>query len=413
MLAPRWSPVDGSTYWPATNTSWNVPLADSAGGVGFYRVVLASSPGPSRGTLVSNLLIKSFSSNDVAVVLKTLPVPGTEAAPVEAWRLVYTTLDAFGLATQASTLLVIPQSNPTNISLVCYQHGTSTLREDVPSRLNAEGNLGVVLGASGYLAVLPDDLGLGDSPGAQPYHHAKSEAIAVVDALRAARNFLDQRKIVWNRRLFLTGYSQGGHVALATQRELEQHYTNEFSVIASAPCAGAYDLSGTTFQDFISNRLPPNPYYFALFLNAYVEIYHLAPRLADLLQSPFDVRIPPLLDGTHSSDEINAAMPPHPVDALKPEVLAALKSDAHHPLRLALQENDLYAGWVPQAPTRFYHCAADQDVLVANSLVTVASFKAAGAPSVEYRDPFSFANHPLCALFALPEAKAWFDSLRP
>lgn len=407
---PDWKPLGGASGWPIATTHWSGPRPTFLSPATFFR--LMSVTAPPRGQLITNVLLKNLSVADVAAVLTQYPVPGLSAAAVDAWRIQYATVDAFGAPTRASALVVIPKDLSKRLPLVSYQHGTSSRREDVPSRMNGEANLGIVMAAAGYLTVLPDYLGLGDSPGFHPYHHAKSEATAVVDALRATRALFVAQSVPWNGQLFLTGYSHGGHSTLAAQKELELFHTDEFTLTASAPCAGAYDLSGTTFADFLSSRVPPNPYYYGMFLSAFVQIYGLAPQLADLLQPPYNQTLPPLLDSQHSGSEINAAMPAHPKDVLKPEILAALATDANHPLHAAMRDNDLHTGWVPKTKTRLYHCAGDQDVLVANSKVAESTFKAAGATSVEFIDPFPLADHGFCALFALLGTKNWFDSLR-
>jgi hypothetical protein len=61
---------------------------------------------------------------------------------------------------------------------------------------------------------------------------------------------------------------------------------------------------------------------------------------------------------------------------------------------------------------RMYHCAADQDVIIANSLVTYASFQAQGATQVQFFDPQPTADHTGCAEPSFLLVKAWFDSLR-
>jgi hypothetical protein len=376
----------------------------------FFRLLPQEAAG--RGALASHALLRHFTAAEVDALLKANNVPGIPAAAVDAWKIIYATIDAHGEPTRASALVVVPAAPTHPLALGSYQHGTVTLREDVPSRLNTEGNLGIILGTAGYVAVLPDYLGLGDSPGFHPYHHAKSEATAVVDGLRAGRDLLALLDVDWNRQVFLTGYSQGGHATLAAQRELEQFHTNEFTLTASAPGAGAYDLSGTTAADFLSARTQPNPYYFPYFLKAYVEVYGWVPDFAALLRAPYDTSLPPLLDGAHDGGDINAVMPAHPLEILKPEVLESFRTDPNDPLRAALRDNDLQTGWVPVTPTRLYHCRGDMDVLFANSQVAFDAFKAAGATKIELVDPFSVANHSLCVPFALLGAKTWFDSLR-
>jgi hypothetical protein len=245
----------------------------------------------------------------------------------------------------------------------------------------------------------------------QPYHHARSEATAAVDLLRAVRTWCSTNDVALNGQLFLAGYSQGGHATLTLQRELESYHGGEFTVTASAPMAGAYDLSGVTADDVLSGRPQPNPYYFGLLLAAYQDVYRLTNNLADWLVPPYDTTLPPLLRGTNTGSQINAAMPANVTSVLQPDVLAALRADLAHPLRLALRDNDLYR-WTPKSPTRLFHCSGDQDVPYANSEVALASFHNRGASQVSLEDPQPGADHTGCALPSLLAAQAWFDSLR-
>src|SRR5262249_23460589 len=159
----------------------------------------------------------------------------------------------------------------------------------------------------------------GASPGLHPYHHARSEATACVDMLRAARTICATNGVPLTNQLFLCGYSQGGHATMALLRELETYHTNEITVTACAPMAGAYDLSGVTTANFLSGKSQPNPYYFIYLLAAYQEVYHLVPDLADLLAPPYNTTLPPLLNGASDGSDINLAMPTDPAQILKPE----------------------------------------------------------------------------------------------
>jgi hypothetical protein len=179
---------------------------------------------------------------------------------------------------------------------------------------------------------------------------------------------------------------------MALLRELEAYHTNEFSVTACAPMAGAYDLSGVTTTNFLSGVTQPNPYYFLYLLAAYQDVYHLAPSLGAMLASPYDTNLPAMLRSNLTSAQINAAMPGDPVQILKSEVLAGFRNNPRHPLRLALQDNDVYR-WLPRAPLRLYHCQADMDVIIANSEVALASFQALGDAQVQLIDPLRTADH--------------------
>jgi len=61
---------------------------------------------------------------------------------------------------------------------------------------------------------------------------------------------------------------------------------------------------------------------------------------------------------------------------------------------------------------RLYHCAADRDVIIANSEVALAAFQSLGATQVQLFDPVPNTNHLGCSQPSLLGAKAWFDSLR-
>src|SRR5262249_1463453 len=151
---------------------------------------------------------------------------------------------------------------------------------------------------------------------------------------------------------------------------------------ACACMAGAYDLSGGTTADGVSGRAQPNPYYFLYLLGAYEQVYHFSPTLEGVLAPPYDTTLPPLLNGKDTRGEINAAMPAVPTQILTPEYFQDFKDNPRHPFRLALENNDLYR-WRPVSPLRLYHCAADRDVIFANSEVALASFHALGATQVE------------------------------
>jgi hypothetical protein len=214
-----------------------------------------------------------------------------------------------------------------------------------------------------------------------------------------------------SEQLFLCGYSQGGHAAMALHRDLEAYHSDEFTITASAPMAGAYDLSGVTADDILAGRPMPNPYYFAYLLASYQEVYRLTNSLAALLREPYDTTLPPLLNGAASGGDINAAMPARATLVLKPEVLAAFETNPRHRLRLALQDNDVY-DWTPRAPLRMYHCAGDQDVIFLNSIAALASFYRRGAAHVELIDPLPTGDHGACTVPSFLAVKEWFDTFR-
>ncbi|MCX8109248.1 MAG: hypothetical protein N3G20_10635 [Verrucomicrobiae bacterium] len=406
--APFWLVPRASVPWPISEPTWQDSCVCEP--KRFYRVIAV--PKTDRGRLLQNVFLGSYTAFQINIALWMAGIPLTVSHDVDVYKLLYQTIDPVGAPTFASGALVIPKSAGVTWPLLSYQHGTVARKDEAPSAVgSSEQWLGVIFAACGYVTALPDYLGLGDSPGIQLYHHASSEATAAVDMLRATRTFCATKGILLNNQLFLAGYSQGGHATMALHRELEEYHSREFGLTASAPMAGAYDLSGVTTEDALSGRPMPNPHYFALLFAGYQSVYRLSASLADILAPPYDTLLPPLLDGYHSGSEINSIMPRDITKVLRPDYLERLRRDPNHPLRLALKDNDLYR-WTPRAPMRLYHCAGDSDVIFANSQVALACFHARGATHVTLVDPNSSAGHGSCAQPAFLMAKRWFDSFR-
>jgi len=199
---------------------------------------------------------------------------------------------------------------------------------------------------------------------------------------------------------------------MALHRELEKYHTNEFTVTASAPMAGPYDMSGVELNDLLSPRCPPNPYYYAYVLMAYQRVYGLATGWSELLTPPYHTTLPPLFNGNTGGGTINAYLPACNVSTILPAALrSALQNDPGCPFRQALRDNDVHQ-WKPISPMRLYHCAADADVPVANSQVAYSNFLARGATQVQLIDPLPTGDHGSCSLPSLSAAKTWFDSLK-
>ena len=410
MANSIWLPLSSPQQpWPTLQTQWYDPIY-STQVMRFYRAV-AVQPAV-RGRLISATLTTNFSAFTLDLAYLANGINLTAQYGVNCYKVVYETIDPLGGRTTASGGLYIPQQTGVSWPLVSYSHGTTTQTNDVPSMsLNNDAFAGVAFASVGYLSVVADLLGLGVSPGFHPFLHARSEATASVDMLRAARAYCASNSISLNGQVFLAGYSQGGHTEMALHRELEMYHTNEFTVTASAPMAGPYDLSGVELNDILSARCPPNPYYAAYVLVAYQSVYHLAPSYADLLVPPYNTTLPPLFNGNTSGSNINSAMPASNISSIfTPSVHNSLTNDPGSPLYTALRDNDLDR-WRPLAPVRLYHCDGDMDVPYANSQVAYSNFLAQGS-SVQLVDPSPGANHTGCAIPALEAAKAWFDTLK-
>lgn len=249
-------------------------------------------PPPTAGTLIENPppLVGSFSTTELlnlvnlnSVATHILDFILDPQCGVNVHQIRYNTLDPVQQPTTASGALMIPTG--TNAAcqgprpIVVYAHGTQPEKAfniaNLSNSDNAEGLLiAAAFAAQGYIVVAPNYAGLDTST--LPYHpflHADQQSKDTSDALAAARSALPTSSaptITDNGRLFITGYSQGGFVAMATHRLLQ---TNGVPVVASAPMSGPYALSAFGDAVFQGEVIESAPLLVTWLLTAYQRIY--------------------------------------------------------------------------------------------------------------------------------------------
>lgn len=370
-----------------------------------------------RGTLLTDSLLASYTAAEVSVLYSQNGIPpGILASDygVEEYKIRYQTIDADGSPTFATGLLAIPIGSTCPAPLGVYNHGTFSDYASMPSNLGTEHMLGVGYAASGYVGVLPDLVGYGESPGFPNYQHAKSTGTANVDMLRAARHFCATKGIELNGQLFITGYSQGGHSAMAAHREIETYYSDEFTVTACAPLSGAYDMSGTQTDFIFDGDYYEGNVYMGYIIMAFKEIY---PELinwefSEVFQPPYDTLLFNRLTAfTTPLGELNGMLPTNPADLIQPDLLADFLSNPDHPFRVVLRDNDAY-DWAPVAPVQMSYCEGDQSIYYQNAIVAQNTFTANGSPNITAVSRGAAFGHGSCILPAILASKNWFDSLK-
>lgn len=368
--------------------------------------------------LVSSEHIRSLSKGQVEAQLFNVL---TVNHGVELYKLTYTTPDIHGVQDTASGLLVLPNVGG-QFPLLCNQHGTVGNKAQVPSNENGGHLLAVVTGAMSYVTVMPDYLGLGDARGFHPYLHAKTEASASIDMMRATKQFLESMEdISINEQVFITGYSQGGHAALALHKELELHHSDEFVVTASAPMSGPYDMSGTMIDFGFAEIEYFFPGYFPYTILSYQLAYgNLFNEFEDYFKQPYATEIERFF--THQIDlsELNEfcidqLIMEHgasiPIRMLQDSVLENFQNHSGHPIRVAFKDNDLH-DWAPASPTRLYYCQADDQVPFFNSVAADSIMNVNGASDLEAFDVGSNLDHGQCVLPAMNSTLFFFSNFQ-
>ncbi len=369
----------------------------------------------SQGTLVEDTIILQLTFDDIndiyvenGIPLGILPVD----YEVDVHRVIYNTPDVDGVTpTTASGLVFIPRNDTCSMPMMAYLHGTKVKKSETFYYLRGEWSLGVLTASSGYVACLPDYLGLGAGPGIHPYQHARSEATASVDILRSARIICAERGLELNDQLFLVGYSQGGHSVMATHRMIQEELSDEFTVTASAPGSGPYDMSGAQLDMVASFEPYSQPGYLPYLIQSYQHIYgNLYDSIQQIYVPPYDETLPPLLDGNHDMWELNQVMPAVPREIFQQAYQDSFFSNPMHPAQVALRDNDVY-DWVPEAPVMFNYCRSDEEVTYINTINASDHMILNGALDIQVIERDSTIGHFECAQPSILFSKFWFDSM--
>lgn len=379
----------------------------------FFVVYLVSLNGQD---LVSSQFVNRYTS---AQLFSTFGIPARSG--VELYKLQYTTLDAEGLLDTASGLVVIPMTTGP-FPLLCHQHGTIDHRDQVPSAEQSHfGEL--YLGSEGFLVSSADFIGCGDSRGYHPYLHAATEASAAIDLLRAVRTFTTQQGIVLDSRLFVTGYSQGGHAGMAAFQQLEQDFSDKFQVTAAVLMSGPYDVTGTMRGLILSETAYDFPGYLGHIAKGYKQVDNeLYNELTDIFKPRYAAvieRFEHLSDfGLFAMNDTLVAMLTEEFGAsigrfmVQDSVVAAFeRSDTSNNLYAALEDNNLF-NWIPKAPTRLYYCEADEQVPFTNAVTTDSIMNALGAQDVASLSLGRTLDHFGCAIPAYLNASTFFKGFR-
>jgi len=259
----------------------------------------AGFPPPTRGdaaTLISGPLgaPATLSVQDLRAMLrrdfsKQPTLEGLIGAPVcgvRVYKFSYATVGGEGDATDASGALMVPSGNAAQCHgarpVVLYTHGTAINHaEDMSAVTDPENpaygtatRVALVFAAHGYIAVAPNYAGYDLSTlRYHPYLNRTQQSQDAIDSLTAGRQLL--RRLGGSTRdngqLFVTGYSQGGFVSMATLRALDQRGE---PATAGAPMSGPYALLAMADEIYLGHPDFGGTAYLPLVANSYAHLEH-------------------------------------------------------------------------------------------------------------------------------------------
>lgn len=274
--------------------------------------LLQSPPEKTGSYSVADLLSLLSANSDASQLLKLAFTP---LCSVDVYHLEYETVGGKGEATTASGALMVPRGPASPCvgarPVLVYAHGTSTDKSYNIAELsgpdsNTEGVLlASVFAAFGYIVVAPNYAGYDTST--LPYHPylvAAQQSEEMMNALTAARSAFSGVGASAGSKLFVTGYSQGGYVALATLRAMQSAGT---SVTAVGPMSGPYALSAFGDAIFLGEVDGGATVNFTLLADAYQQTYgNIYTNPTDVFSAEYASGIGSLLPTTITRSDLYA-----------------------------------------------------------------------------------------------------------
>ncbi|MCX7736983.1 MAG: lipase family protein [Candidatus Kapabacteria bacterium] len=332
--------------------------------------------------LISFEFKQEFSIEQLEQISKLLEIELEFKHPIDAFKLVYYTKDAMGKQIKASGLVLIPKNLDIVPPVISFQHGSYSKKTD-----GAASNLGFAAleslypAAFGYIVFVADYIGFGESSDKfHPYHHYQSTVNACVDMLRAAYEFLNQKKIQYDKKLFLMGYSQGGYSSIALNKAISDLYPSEFKVTATSAGAGAYNLYDAA-NFYLNQNFVDYPCFIPYILLGMEAGENKNFNLSKIFNPPFDSRIRNLFDGTLDLFEINRQLSYSIKILVKQEFLDSFNSSGEEEIKSILKKNSV-DDWSPKNPIFLFHSTGDEIVPYSISEKTYEKFKQNGSNSI-------------------------------
>jgi predicted esterase len=374
-----------------------------------------------RGTIVANPppVLSKFTAAEYNAALSAsatgrnlLALAGAPKCGITFHYMEYNTIGGANEPTNATGGVMVPTGSDAACTgarpVLLYAHGTTIEKGfNMASPATSEAGLvAAMYAAQGWIVVAPNYAGYDASR--LPYHpylNAEQQSSDMVDALRAAKKAFANVGATASDKLFISGYSQGGHVAMATAKAIQEKYSSEFKVTALGGMSGPYamlkfsqtvfaggvNLGATVFSPLLYTSwqkaygniyTTPSDVYEAAYVNG---IETLLPSSTLNFTTVFTTgKLPTklfasgaLVTGDPSLDALFAAGVGTP-NLIKQSFRQAVLTNPNHPALVAAARNDL-TSWVPNRPVGMCMGAADPTVFATNTSDAATAFTKAGA----------------------------------
>jgi hypothetical protein len=183
--------------------------------------------------------------------------------------------------------------------------------------------------------------------------------------------------MLYDNRLFITGWSQGGGACLSTHRFIQESYADAFTVAASSGLAGPYH-----FERFADDLLK-NPDKEADVLPLISWALYAMNKYSGLRRPTDQVFSYPVYD------QFAAFFPPSnkPGEIFNGYFLSRINSGADAEFRAVMRNNSFHQGWKPVGNVYLHHGDSDSVVPYYNSVDARDGLTAAGGNVTFYTYP--------------------------
>jgi len=283
---------------------------------------------------------------------------------IDIYRIVYKT-EVNNEAIKASGLVCVP-SSAGEYPVICFQNGTNTVNAYAPSEypLNPLYQMAEAVSSFGYIMVIPDYPGFGESSGIpHPYLITEPTVRSITDMLYAVREFGagELTDVDVRNEYYLMGYSQGGWATLCLHKAIEQDFSGDFDLRGSVCGAGPYNLT-LLFNTMINAATYPMPVYIGYIINAYTAYHQFTNPVSDILNEPYASNLSSLYNGLQTAEEINNQLTATIQDLFTPAFLSGFDAAPQYSsVREAMVTNSV-AAWKTEIPLLLIHGGSDNTV---------------------------------------------------
>ncbi len=328
-----------------------------------------------RGHLLSSKHIATISKNSINAYFpeQTKMQGNISEVPkydIDLYKITYNSLYKDSIV-ELSGLVIVPQKEG-GVTHLQYHHGTllpypakdgwgnkdapslykgnapKTYKEQYETRL-----YGNYFGSYGYLVSLPDYAGYGISEKLEhPYSVNPELAKESVDMILATKEFAKTKNISLNKEVFLTGWSEGGAVSVATQKLIENNYQDKLKLLANAEMSGLLNVTQNMknaflFAPYMNEDMGENMDFLTWAYYAYNKFSDKPISFNNIFKFP-----------VHTNIDVLKKRPL----SIPSEALQKLTKTSYQHMINQTERSNLSSGWQPIAPLFLHHGTEDKTV---------------------------------------------------